>query len=206
MRSAAATLREKHWSLVFVAYSFLHLHCLPASARHKVCAPIQSIGQVITLLAHATSVRQQSQQLIAASSRTRLGSVDYAGSWLIVQRSRRATGLLTFIRETSHLFGYLNPFHSDHNIRESNIIWDISQPKRVISRKIASDGRLEDREGRQYESIPTRVQARAWKLSPEGEIDSRTIEESRTGSTTQRMMDKFRRVIREAVTQDKPVD
>ncbi len=55
MRSAAAI--HKHWSLVFVAYSFLHLHCLPTSRRDKVCAPIQSIGQVI---------RQQSQQLIEA--------------------------------------------------------------------------------------------------------------------------------------------
>ena len=55
VRSAAAI--HKHWSLVFVAYSFLHLQCLPASRRQKVCAPIQSIGQVI---------RQQSQQLIEA--------------------------------------------------------------------------------------------------------------------------------------------
>jgi hypothetical protein len=55
MRSAAAI--QKHWSLVFVAYSFLHLHCLPASRRQKRRAPIQSIGQVI---------RQQSQQLIEA--------------------------------------------------------------------------------------------------------------------------------------------
>ncbi len=45
---------QKHWSLVFVAYSFLHLHTLPASSR-KSNVPIKSIGQVI---------RQQSQQVI----------------------------------------------------------------------------------------------------------------------------------------------
>ena len=45
---------QKHWSLVFVAYSFLHLHSLPASSR-KSKVPIKSIGQVI---------RQQSQQVI----------------------------------------------------------------------------------------------------------------------------------------------
>ena len=45
---------QKHWSLVFVAYSFLHLHTLPASPR-KSPVPIKSIGQVI---------RQQSQQVV----------------------------------------------------------------------------------------------------------------------------------------------
>ena len=45
---------QKHWSLVFVAYSFLHLHTLPASPR-KSAVPIKSIGQVI---------RQQSQQVV----------------------------------------------------------------------------------------------------------------------------------------------
>jgi len=45
---------QKHWSLVFVAYSFLHLHTLPASSR-KSPVPIKSIGQVI---------RQQSQQVV----------------------------------------------------------------------------------------------------------------------------------------------
>lgn len=45
---------QKHWSLVFVAYSFLHLHTLPASSR-KSKVPIKSIGQVI---------RQQSQQVV----------------------------------------------------------------------------------------------------------------------------------------------
>jgi len=55
MRSAAAI--QKHWSLVYVAYSFLHLRCLPASCRQKVRAPIQAIRQVI---------RQQSQCLMEA--------------------------------------------------------------------------------------------------------------------------------------------
>lgn len=45
---------QKHWSLVFLAYSFLHLHTLPASSR-KSTVPIKSIGQVI---------RQQSQQVV----------------------------------------------------------------------------------------------------------------------------------------------
>jgi len=55
MRSDAAI--QKHWSLVNVAYSFLHLRCLPASRRQKVRAPIQAIRQVI---------RQQSQYLMEA--------------------------------------------------------------------------------------------------------------------------------------------
>jgi len=46
---------QKHWSLVFVAYSFLHLACLPASRREKVKVPIQTIGQI---------VRQQTRKLI----------------------------------------------------------------------------------------------------------------------------------------------
>jgi hypothetical protein len=52
MRSAEAI--QKHWCLVFVAYSFLHLDCLPTS-RRKVYKPIKTIGQVI---------RKQSQKLI----------------------------------------------------------------------------------------------------------------------------------------------
>ena len=52
MRKAKAI--QKHWCLVFVAYSFLHLDCLPAS-RHKVHKPIKTIGQI---------VRQQTRQLI----------------------------------------------------------------------------------------------------------------------------------------------
>ena len=46
---------QKHWSLVFVAYSFLHLDCLPASRRKKVKEPIRTIGQI---------VRQQTRRLI----------------------------------------------------------------------------------------------------------------------------------------------
>ena len=46
---------QKHLTLVFVAYSFLHLHCLPTSRRQKVKVPIQTIGQI---------VRQQTRQLI----------------------------------------------------------------------------------------------------------------------------------------------
>ncbi len=52
MRKAKAI--QKHWCLVFVAYSFLHLDCLPASRRHKVHTPIKTIGQI---------VRQQTKQL-----------------------------------------------------------------------------------------------------------------------------------------------
>ena len=52
MRLAEAI--QKHWSLVFVAYSFLHLDCLAASLPKK-SFPLQSIGE---------AVRQQSQSLI----------------------------------------------------------------------------------------------------------------------------------------------
>lgn len=52
MRSAKAI--QKHWSLVFVAYSFLHLECLSASPRKKAL-PLKTIGQVI---------RQQTQLVI----------------------------------------------------------------------------------------------------------------------------------------------
>lgn len=55
MRKAKAI--DKHWSLVFVAYSFLHLACLPPSRRHQVHQPVKTIGQVI---------RQQTQQTIEA--------------------------------------------------------------------------------------------------------------------------------------------
>ena len=53
-RMRKATAIEKHWCLVFVAYSFLHLDCLPAS-RQKKDKPVKTIGQI---------VRQQTQQLI----------------------------------------------------------------------------------------------------------------------------------------------
>ncbi len=46
---------QKHWSLVFVAYSFLHLACLPLSSSKKSSFPSQTIGEV---------VRQQTKILI----------------------------------------------------------------------------------------------------------------------------------------------
>ena len=54
MRSAEAI--QKHWSLVFVAYSFLHLDCLPSSPT-KGSLPIKTIGE---------ACRQQAQALIEA--------------------------------------------------------------------------------------------------------------------------------------------
>jgi hypothetical protein len=53
MRLAEAI--QKHWSLVFVAYSFLHLDCLAASLTKNSSLPLQSIGD---------AVRRQSQFLI----------------------------------------------------------------------------------------------------------------------------------------------
>ena len=53
MRRAPAI--GKHWSLVFVAYSFLHLASLPNSQCKNAQSPIKSIGQV---------VRQQQQAAI----------------------------------------------------------------------------------------------------------------------------------------------
>jgi SRSO17 transposase len=53
MRLAEAI--QKHWSLVFVAYSFLHLDCLAASLTKKSPLPLQSIGD---------AVRRQTQSLI----------------------------------------------------------------------------------------------------------------------------------------------
>jgi len=52
MRNAKAI--QKHWCLVFVAYSFLHLDCLPASLRQSRL-PIKTIGE---------ACRQQAQSLI----------------------------------------------------------------------------------------------------------------------------------------------
>ena len=54
MRNAKAI--QKHWCLVFVAYSFLHLDCLPASLRQSRL-PIKTIGE---------ACRQQAQALIEA--------------------------------------------------------------------------------------------------------------------------------------------
>lgn len=53
MRTAQAF--QKHWSLVFVAYSFLHLDCLAASLTKKQLSPSKSIGE---------AARQQTQALI----------------------------------------------------------------------------------------------------------------------------------------------
>ncbi|NJK52446.1 MAG: transposase [Leptolyngbyaceae cyanobacterium SU_3_3] len=57
MRSAVAL--QSHWCLVFVAYSLLHLACLPSSSKppkgNRPTQPSQTIGQV---------VRQQGQALI----------------------------------------------------------------------------------------------------------------------------------------------
>ena len=52
MRNAEAF--GKHWCLVFVAYSFLHLDCLPPSPT-KANSPIKTIGE---------ACRQQAQALI----------------------------------------------------------------------------------------------------------------------------------------------
>ena len=54
MRDAEAI--QKHWCLVFVAYSLLLLDCLPASLTQS-CLPIKTIGE---------ACRQQSQALIEA--------------------------------------------------------------------------------------------------------------------------------------------
>jgi Transposase DDE domain len=54
MRNAEAI--QKHWCLVFVAYSFLHLDCLPPSPT-KGSLPIKTIGE---------ACRQQAQALMQA--------------------------------------------------------------------------------------------------------------------------------------------
>src|SRR2546426_6377093 len=54
MRNAEAI--QKHWCLVFVAYSFLHLDCLPPSLRQG-SLPIKTIGE---------ACRQQAQALMQA--------------------------------------------------------------------------------------------------------------------------------------------
>jgi len=54
MRNAEAI--QKHWCLVFVAYSLLHLDCLPPSLT-KGSLPIKTIGE---------ACRQQAQALIQA--------------------------------------------------------------------------------------------------------------------------------------------
>ena len=53
MRSADAI--GKHWALLFVAYSFLHLDCLPnSSGKSLLMSPISSIGQAIRRQQKAT--------------------------------------------------------------------------------------------------------------------------------------------------------
>src|SRR4029450_9004992 len=52
MRNAEAI--KKHWCLVFVAYSFLHLDCLPSSPT-KGSLPVKTIGE---------ACRQQAQALM----------------------------------------------------------------------------------------------------------------------------------------------
>ena len=54
MRSAQAF--QKHWCLVFVAYSLLHLDCLTAT-DNKALIPLKTIGE---------ACRQQAQSLIEA--------------------------------------------------------------------------------------------------------------------------------------------
>jgi len=59
MRTSEAI--KKHWCLVFVAYSLLHLECLPASPvrgkAKRVCHPIKTIGE---------ACRQQGEAVIEA--------------------------------------------------------------------------------------------------------------------------------------------
>ena len=58
-RIRTAEAIQKHWCLVFVAYSLLHLACLPSSlisgSEKMISHPIKTIGQVC---------RQQGQKLI----------------------------------------------------------------------------------------------------------------------------------------------
>ena len=56
-RMRTATAIQKHWCLVFVAYSFLHLQCLAASPKKGQARlhPIKTIGE---------ACRQQGQALI----------------------------------------------------------------------------------------------------------------------------------------------
>ena len=56
-RMRAAEAVKKHWCLVFVAYSFLHLDCLQASPRKRqpLIRPIKTIGE---------ACRQQGQAVL----------------------------------------------------------------------------------------------------------------------------------------------
>jgi hypothetical protein len=55
-RMSSAEAIKKHWCLVFVAYSFLHLDCLPPLPM-KGSLPIKTIGE---------ACRQQAQALLQA--------------------------------------------------------------------------------------------------------------------------------------------
>ena len=76
MRNAEAI--QKHWCLVFVAYSFLHLDCLPSSPT-KGSLPVKTIGE---------ACRQQAQALIE-------GLILYAHKCL--ELGQRAEALFTSV-------------------------------------------------------------------------------------------------------------
>ena len=76
MRDAKAI--QKHWCLVFVAYSLLHLDCLPASLKQSRL-PIKTIGE---------ACRQQAQSLIEAL-------ILYASRQL--EQGRNANDLFTYL-------------------------------------------------------------------------------------------------------------
>ena len=83
MRNAKAI--QKHWCLVFVAYSFLHLDCLPTSLRQSRL-PIKSIGE---------ACRQQAQSLIEAL-------ILYASRQL--EQGRQANDLFAYLFAKQHTF------------------------------------------------------------------------------------------------------
>jgi SRSO17 transposase len=83
MRNAKAI--QKHWCLVFVAYSFLHLDCLPTSLRQSRL-PIKSIGE---------ACRQQAQSLMEAL-------ILYASRQL--EQGRQANDLFAYLFAKQHTF------------------------------------------------------------------------------------------------------
>jgi hypothetical protein len=85
MRNAKAI--QKHWCLVFVAYSFLHLDCLPASLKQSRL-PIKTIGE---------ACRQQAQSLIEAL-------ILYAARQL--QHGQQASALFAHLFAKQQTFGY----------------------------------------------------------------------------------------------------
>ena len=85
MRNAEAI--QKHWCLVFVAYSFLHLDCLPPSPT-KGSLPIKTIGE---------ACRQQAQALMQAlilyaHERLQLGQRARRYLWLFVRQATTGHG------------------------------------------------------------------------------------------------------------------